>query len=360
MTTVSARPTRTTPSRPRRAHAAFARLVIAGIALALGLPLLGGSTLGQAATGRPAVAGAVSAPPALLAPTITAVKSAALAPGGDLNTNGVVNPGDTLRYTVTLTNTAAPGAGNDALGTVFTDVLNAGLTLVPGSVKATPIAVNDAYAAVGNMGISVPAGSGLLANDLDPNGDTLTITSPPATTANGGALSITATTGAFTYDPPVGFIGSDSFTYTVSDGNGGTDTATVTITVSNIVWFVNNTAGACPGAPCDGRLSHPFTNVSALHAVNNGAGGATRAAGSNPGPNDPIVVDGGSGNYAGPLTLLSGQKLIGEGATATLASITGITLPTFSVAFPTTGGTRPTIAHTATNVTLSTSNLVRG
>jgi hypothetical protein len=37
-----------------------------------------------------------------------------------------------------------------------------------------------------------------------------------------------------TYAPNAGFNGSDSFTYTVSDGNGGTDTATVNVTVTAV------------------------------------------------------------------------------------------------------------------------------
>ena len=40
-------------------------------------------------------------------------------------------------------------------------------------------------------------------------------------------------TGAPTRRTP-NFIGTDSFTYTISDGNGGTDTATVTVTVTNV------------------------------------------------------------------------------------------------------------------------------
>ena len=35
-----------------------------------------------------------------------------------------------------------------------------------------------------------------------------------------------------TYTPALGFNGTDSFSYTVSDGNGGTDTATVNVTVT--------------------------------------------------------------------------------------------------------------------------------
>ena len=47
------------------------------------------------------------------------------------------------------------------------------------------------------------------------------------------SLEITYTTAASEvgYMPNPGFIGTDSFSYTIADGQGGTDTATVTITV---------------------------------------------------------------------------------------------------------------------------------
>ncbi|MCA1732691.1 MAG: tandem-95 repeat protein, partial [Acidobacteria bacterium] len=71
----------------------------------------------------------------------------------------------------------------------------------------------------------------ILANDTDVDGDTLTVT------ALGEATNGTATLGVdgmVTYTPDANFHGTDSFTYTVSDGNGGTDDATVTVTVNSI------------------------------------------------------------------------------------------------------------------------------
>ncbi len=37
--------------------------------------------------------------------------------------------------------------------------------------------------------------------------------------------------GDCTYTPDAGFVGTDTFDYTITDGNGGFDTATVTVTV---------------------------------------------------------------------------------------------------------------------------------
>lgn len=67
----------------------------------------------------------------------------------------------------------------------------------------------------------------VLANDGDVDGDSLSVVEVSDPT-HGQAL---AGTGAVTYRPDVDFAGTDSFTYTVSDGRGGSDTATVTVTV---------------------------------------------------------------------------------------------------------------------------------
>ena len=62
------------------------------------------------------------------------------------------NPGDTIMYTIEITNT-----GNaDATNVMFTDTIDTNTTLVAGSVKVAPIAVDDAYNTIGNVHIQVP------------------------------------------------------------------------------------------------------------------------------------------------------------------------------------------------------------
>ncbi len=70
---------------------------------------------------------------------------------------------------------------------------------------------------------------GVLANDSDPDGDTLTITAVGAPD-NGGSAVINGN--AIDYTPAAGFTGTETFTYTISDGKGGNDTANVTVTVT--------------------------------------------------------------------------------------------------------------------------------
>ena len=107
--------------------------------------------------------GASFSPMGMFVPNVAATKTAVL--GTDVNGNGFVNPGDTLTYSVVVANT-----GTDATNVVFTDQLNGDLTLI-GAAIASPIATNDAYAVLGNVGITVPAGSGLLVNDVNPISD---------------------------------------------------------------------------------------------------------------------------------------------------------------------------------------------
>ncbi|MGN0932045.1 Hint domain-containing protein [Falsigemmobacter intermedius] len=69
----------------------------------------------------------------------------------------------------------------------------------------------------------------VLSNDVDPDGDSLTVTSA---TADVGDVVINPD-GTLTYTPPEGYLGDVAISYTISDGRGGSDTATVTVNVSN-------------------------------------------------------------------------------------------------------------------------------
>jgi hypothetical protein len=89
------------------------------------------------------------------------------------------------------------------------------------------VAEDDTYDAVAGQILSVSA-PGVLANDTDVDGDSLSVTGH--TFPAHGEL-VLGVYGAFTYDPDDGFEGTDTFEYTVSDKSNATDTALVTITV---------------------------------------------------------------------------------------------------------------------------------
>ena len=94
-------------------------------------------------------------------------------------------------------------------------------------INRGPAAVNDAY----TVDCAAPITFNVLANDTDPDGDALTITS--VSTPGKGTAAISG--GRVVYTPSATTCGgaTDSFTYTVSDGKGGTSTATVAVTINN-------------------------------------------------------------------------------------------------------------------------------
>lgn len=211
------------------------------------------------------------------------------------------------------------------------------------AVGVRPAAVADARTATGNVRLSTA--TNLLSNDT---GDALTVTAFDASSAQGGNVTVAAN-GSFTYNPPAGYEGSDSFNYTVGNGFGNGPAAAVNITVSGMIWFINNTAGVG-----DGRLTSPFNTLAAFQAANNGIG-------NNPADGDNIFIYTGSGSYTGGVTLRNNQKLIGDGSASTLATITGITLASGSDPLPVFSGTDPTIENAAGNgITLASGNTIRG
>src|SRR5690606_38027071 len=89
-----------------------------------------------------------------------------------------------------------------------------------------------------------------------------------------------------------------------------------------------------------------------LDAVNDGVG-------NHPAAGEDIFLRGLVHN--GRLTLLDGQRLFGEKSSASLATMTGITLPAFSDPFPTTGAASQDLFVVDANaITLASNNTLRG
>lgn len=87
-----------------------------------------------------------------------------------------------------------------------------------------PIAMNDVATLSMNSSLNI----NVLTNDTDPEGDVLKVTAATAPTHGTAAIN---TDGTIRYTPTTGYSGSDSFSYTISDGNGNTSTANVDVTV---------------------------------------------------------------------------------------------------------------------------------
>jgi hypothetical protein len=95
------------------------------------------------------------------------------------------------------------------------------------SANSPPTAVDDSA----TTNEDNPVRINVLANDTDPDGDTLTVSS--VTLPSNGSAVLNADT-TVTYTPTRDFNGIDTFTYTISDGNGETATAKVTVTVNAV------------------------------------------------------------------------------------------------------------------------------
>ena len=97
-----------------------------------------------------------------------------------------------------------------------------------------PRAYTDAYNVNEDNTLSVGA-PGVLANDVDPEGETITAELVSGVSPAQGTLSLNAN-GSFTYNPAANFYGSASFTYRTNPGQVEINprTATVTVTVNNV------------------------------------------------------------------------------------------------------------------------------
>jgi len=229
-------------------------------------------------------------------------------------------------------------------GTAHQDVT---VTITGAADNAPPVANDDSYAATGNVTLTVAAASGVLANDSDDQalgggaGQTH-VGAYDATSAHGGTVSMNPD-GSFSYTSAAGFNGVDTFTYTLTDADGATDTATVSVTVTQHVWFIDNSAG---GSANTGTESDPFTSIASFNAAQGTASG--------PHAGDTIYLRGGTGTYteADGIHLLNGQTLVGGGEDLVLGATTIEH-----------AGTRPTIVVTGAGhdgVDLAQNNHVSG
>jgi hypothetical protein len=137
----------------------------------------------------------------------------------------VLNPDQSFTYSPT----AGGSTGTDSFSYTVRDAAGAvatgTVTITIDRLNAAPMAGDDAARVVAGGSMAVP----VLANDNDPDGDPLAIIALDA--PGHGTVRIEAEQG-LRYTPQSGFVGSDSFAYTVSDGRGGLATAAVVVTVT--------------------------------------------------------------------------------------------------------------------------------
>jgi uncharacterized protein with LGFP repeats len=111
----------------------------------------------------------------------------------------------------------------------LTAVMATALVLLPAApawaAGQAPVAVDDAVNIRSYAGVTYAVNA--LANDTDPDGDALAYTAVGSATKGRASLA----NGQLVYAAYLGNSGTDSFTYTVSDGQGNSATATVTATL---------------------------------------------------------------------------------------------------------------------------------
>jgi VCBS repeat-containing protein len=121
--------------------------------------------------------------------------------------------------------------GNTGAGGALGDTDSVSISVV----NTPPAGVADGYTVIENNSLAVAA-PGVLANDTDPDPQTLSVGTPrPVSGPSHGTLTLNAD-GSFSYAPAADWSGTDSFTYVVTDGLASSAATAVTITVTDTAY----------------------------------------------------------------------------------------------------------------------------
>lgn len=140
-----------------------------------------------------------------------------------INANGTVTftPAVGFSGTETFSYNVSDGKGGNGSASVAVNVAKAA------PVNTAPVASNDSASTEQDKAVTIS----VLANDSDPDGDTLTVTG----TSGVNGTAVINQNGSINFIPAAGFSGTETFSYSVSDGKGGSASASVTVQVSKIV-----------------------------------------------------------------------------------------------------------------------------
>ncbi len=156
--------------------------------------------------------------------TVTGVSGAT---NGTVSFNAATN---TITFTPT-TGYTGPASFNYSISDGHGGTASAAVNLAV-AANQVPVAVADSgFTTIQNTAITI-AGSTLLANDTDGNGDPLTITGVTSLANGNGTASFNAATNTVTFTPTTGYTGPASFNYSISDGHGGSASNTVSLNVT--------------------------------------------------------------------------------------------------------------------------------
>jgi hypothetical protein len=174
------------------------------------------------------------------------------------------------------------------------------ITVTP--VNDAPTAIGDSFTALKGHTLNIAA-PGVLGNDSDVDGDTLTAVKK-ANPAHG--VVTLAPDGAFSYTPDAGYVGNDQFSYWASDGTDHSPQRIVSLTVAALPPTPPPTPLATPTpvlptaspepsptespAPSDSGLASPSPSVGGLPSPSPSPGPVTGPIAGGGGP--PIVAIG--------------------------------------------------------------------
>ena len=99
------------------------------------------------------------------------------------------------------------------------------------AVNDSPVAVDDTYTGTEDTPLTRTAAFGLLANDADLDGDSISVTATGV--ASEGSVTVEPD-GSFTYTPTADFNGTATFEYTIADPDGEISVATATLNIEAV------------------------------------------------------------------------------------------------------------------------------
>lgn len=138
--------------------------------------------------------------------------------------------GDNYSVSSSTVTPTAEFNGNLSVNVTVSDATSTSATaqiaVTVNAVNDVPVATDDSFSVVQD---SSNNSFNFINNDSDADGDSLTVTGVNYS----GSGTLTASSSGASYTPAGGFTGSDSFSYTISDGNGGTSEGNVTVTVTS-------------------------------------------------------------------------------------------------------------------------------
>jgi len=214
--------------------------------------------------------------------------------------------------------------------------------VVSTSAAITPAAaVNDTYSTKSNAALNQTA-PGVLSNDTDPQGATLTakLVSGPVH----GTLTLNAN-GSFVYTPIANYVGSDSFSYSASNGTNNSNVALVKIEVLPLLVSMDVSPASVAGgttSQCTVTLSGPAPSGGLVLSLSSDSPKATV----------PAIVTVASGSSS--ITLAVTTTAVASSTPATITAIYGaVTKTTTLTIIPeTVGMSAPSQSHASvTNVT---------